>query len=180
MQNNSSKKTSYKELKRRCLILKVNEYNLAAEVGIDPYHIQRYEGWLEKNDELTNQCLDKSLSIMKYSIIRSKFEFPYVYKIREKLNSFKMVFQDCSEYNSCIKRSVVHSEGILSYAEAKGEAVGLEKGRAEGIEKGVEQTALNMLRKNCDTKFISNVTGLIEAKILKLKSKLSKKKNLSY
>ncbi len=56
----------------------------------------------------------------------------------------------------------------------EGERQGLRKGRLEGIQKGRQernkQVVLNMLRKKLDTSLISEVTGLSEKAIKKLKN----------
>jgi len=46
---------------------------------------------------------------------------------------------------------------------------GIEQGIEQGLEQGIEQTAKNMLNKNTDIKFISEVTGLSIEEIEKLK-----------
>ena len=48
---------------------------------------------------------------------------------------------------------------------------GLAKGRQEGMEKGMELVAHNMLKENMNISLISQVTGLSQDHILKLKSK---------
>ena len=52
----------------------------------------------------------------------------------------------------------------------KGRMEGIEKGRMEGIEKGRMEVILNMLKKKTDISFISEVTGLSEKEIKKLKN----------
>ncbi len=46
----------------------------------------------------------------------------------------------------------------------------MEEGRKEGMEKGMQQVALNMLKKSADMAFISEVTGLSEKELKKLKN----------
>ena len=70
----------------------------------------------------------------------------------------------------------------LEYAVQKGRQEGMEKGREEGMEKGMEkgreegrqeerqQVVANMLKKQADIAFISEVTGLSQDEINKLKN----------
>ena len=66
----------------------------------------------------------------------------------------------------------------LEYAVQKGRQEGMEKGRQEGMEKGMEKgmqaekqaVALNMLKKQADMAFISEVTGLSVNEINKIKN----------
>jgi hypothetical protein len=57
-------------------------------------------------------------------------------------------------------KEAVHSQDVLTAAEAKGEA------------RGVEKTAINMLKQKLNTELITSVTGLSSENILKLKNKL--------
>ena len=47
---------------------------------------------------------------------------------------------------------------------------GMQKGRKEGMQKGMQKVVLNMLKKQADVAFISEVTGLSEEEIKKLKN----------
>ncbi|CAN0587439.1 unnamed protein product [Ectocarpus sp. 12 AP-2014] len=114
-------------------------------------------------NDVINQEIDEWLYVMKHSDTRADFKSPYMSKVQEKLNVLKMSLEERNDYYSYLKEAV-HSQDVLSSAEAKGEA----RGKAEGIEK----TAINMLKENSAIKFISTVTGLSKDEILKLKNKL--------
>ena len=68
----------------------------------------------------------------------------------------------------------IREEGMQVGLE-KGMQVGLEKGMEKGLEKGLEKgkkkVALNLLEKNAELSFISEVTGLSVKEIEKLKDK---------
>ncbi len=48
---------------------------------------------------------------------------------------------------------------------------GMEKGMQKGMEKGMQKVALNMMQKKLDISFISEITGLSEEEIKKLKNR---------
>ena len=49
---------------------------------------------------------------------------------------------------------------------------GMQQGIQRGMQQGVQKVVLNMLQKQADISFISEVTGLSEAEIIKLKISL--------
>ena len=59
----------------------------------------------------------------------------------------------------------------LEYATQKGIQQGREEGKAEGMQKGMQAVALVMLKKQADIAFISEVTGLSQEEIKKLKNR---------
>ena len=61
-------------------------------------------------------------------------------------------------------------KSIEEIAEEKGLQKGMQAGRAEGMQKGRQQVILNMLKKQTDIGFISEVTGLSEEEIKKLQN----------
>ena len=52
----------------------------------------------------------------------------------------------------------------------KGIHEGMQKGRVEGLQEGRVEMVLNMLKKNAEISFISDVTGLSHEEIKKLKN----------
>ena len=118
-------------------------------------------------DDVINSEIDEWLYVMKHSEIRQGFKSPYMTKVAERLSVIKMSSEERNEYIYYQKQSV-HSQDILSAAEAKGEAKGKAEGRAEAIEK----TAINMLKEKIGDKLISSVTGYSLEEISKLKNKL--------
>ena len=79
------------------------------------------------------------------------------------------------------EKAYAFDEGLEKGIE-KGRAEGIQQGRAEGMEKGRAEgrqeeqraVALNILRKNLDISFISEITGLSEEEIKKLQEKYKK------
>ena len=68
---------------------------------------------------------------------------------------------------------VIHrldKKGWIDEGMEKGLRKGREEGREEGMIKQREQIALNMLKEKAGIAFISKVTGLLEAEIIKLKN----------
>ena len=65
-------------------------------------------------------------------------------------------------------------EYIRAQALQEGVQLGIQEGRQEGVQLGVQkrdkEVIGNMLREKADISFISKVTGLPEAEIVKLKS----------
>ena len=62
-----------------------------------------------------------------------------------------------------------HAEGKAE-GKAEGHAEGKAEGKAEGMQQGMQQVALNMLKKQLDFSLISAVTGLAEEEIKRLKN----------
>ena len=79
--------------------------------------------------------------------------------MQEHLTVLKMNTDERNTYFYYLKEAV-HSQDVLTAAEAKGKV------------KGIEQSVLNMLKQKLDTKLITSVTGLSEDDILKLKNKI--------
>ena len=77
-------------------------------------------------DDVINSEIDEWLYVMKHSEIKQGFKSPYMTKVAERLSVIKMSSEERNEYIYYQKQSV-HSQDILSAAEAKGEA----KGKAE-------------------------------------------------
>jgi predicted transposase YdaD len=122
-------------------------------------------------DDVINSEIDEWLYVMKHSEIRQGFKSPYMKKVAERLSVIKMSSEERNEYIYYQKQSV-HSQDILSAAEAKGEARGKLEGKAEGRAEAIEKTAINMLKEKIDDKLISSVTGYSLEDISKLKNKL--------
>jgi predicted transposase YdaD len=122
-------------------------------------------------DDVINSEIDEWLYVMKHSEIRQGFKSPYMTKVAERLSVIKMSSEERNEYIYYQKQSV-HSQDILSAAEAKGEARGKLEGKAEGRAEAIEKTAINMLKEKIDDKLISSVTGYSLEDISKLKNKL--------
>ena len=105
--------------------------------------------------ELNNDSLKKALNVLE-------------------VMNFSLVEKQA--YEEHLKWLMTEAE-TLKKAEEKGEARGIEIGEARGIEigeargeaKGIEKTAINMIKQNLDFKLISQVTGLLEQEIQKLK-----------
>lgn len=110
-------------------------------------------------DDVINGEIDEWLYVMKHSDTKENFKSPYMKKVAERLAVLKMNTDERNTYFHYLKEAV-HSQDILSAAEAKGEA------------KGVEKTALNMIKQKLDTELIASVTGLSSEDILKLKNQL--------
>ena len=75
-------------------------------------------------------------------------------------------------YIPMVKRGLL--EGLAKGRQegiAEGRQEGIAEGRQEGMEKGMELVAHNMLKENMNIALISQVTGLSQDHILKLKSK---------
>ncbi|WP_339052435.1 Rpn family recombination-promoting nuclease/putative transposase [Candidatus Lariskella endosymbiont of Epinotia ramella] len=93
----------------------------------------------------------------------------------EALDQFGWSEQELLSYEEQQKRILDH-QSMLDAALDKGMNIGLEKGIAEGLEKGKVEgklkekkaLAMRLLAKNTDIQFISEVTELSEAEILKL------------
>jgi predicted transposase/invertase (TIGR01784 family) len=117
-------------------------------------------------DDVINSEIDEWLYVMKHSEIRQGFKSPYMTKVAERLSVIKMSSEERNEYIYYQKQSV-HSQDILSAAEAKGEA----KGKAEGKAERDIEIAKNLLSQNVDVNTISIATGLTLEEILKLKNK---------
>ena len=62
----------------------------------------------------------------------------------------------------------------LSQGLEKGIEKGIEKGMEKGMEKGKEQIVISLLKENSGAEFISKITGLSKAKIMKLSRKFKK------
>ena len=109
-------------------------------------------------DDVINSEIDEWLYVMKHSEIKQGFKSPYMTKVAERLSVIKMSSEERNEYIYYQKQSV-HSQDILSAAEAKGES-----------KKAIE-IAKNLLSQNIDINTISVATGLNLEEILKLNNK---------
>jgi len=114
-------------------------------------------------DDVIHGEIDEWLYVMKHSETKKGFKSPYMKKVEERLAVIKMSNSERNEYIYYQKESV-HSQDVLTAAEAKGEA--------RGEARAVEKTALNMLKQKLDSELITSVTGLSSEDILKLKNKL--------
>jgi len=110
-------------------------------------------------DDVIHGEIDEWLYVMKHSDTKESFKSPYMKKVAERLTVLKMNTDERNTYFHYLKEAV-HSQDVLTAAEAKGEA------------RGVEKTALNMIKQKLDTELITSVTGLSNEDILKLKNKL--------
>lgn len=110
-------------------------------------------------DDVIHGEIDEWLYVMKHSDTKESFKSPYMKKVAERLTVLKMNTDERNTYFHYLKEAV-HSQDVLTAAEAKGEA------------RGVEKTALNMIKQKLDTELITSVTGLSSEDILKLKNKL--------
>ena len=77
---------------------------------------------------------------------------------------------------SAVQKGIFQKGGYMDIKEhfkeegrLEGIRKGIQKGRQEGIQKGRQEVILNMLKKKADIAFISQVTGLSEKEIKKLK-----------
>jgi predicted transposase/invertase (TIGR01784 family) len=104
---------------------------------------------------------------MKHSEIRKGFKSPYMTKVAERLSVIKMSSEERNEYIYYQKQSV-HSQDILSAAEAKGEA----KGKAEGKAERDMEIAIAMLVEGDSIEKIAKITGLSVEEIKKLLKKI--------
>jgi len=102
---------------------------------------------------------------MKHSEIKQGFKSPYMSKVAERLSVIKMSSEERNEYIYYQKQSV-HSQDILSAAEAKGEA----KGKAEGASNKAIEIARAMLLEGDSIEKIGKITGLSVGDIKKLKT----------
>jgi hypothetical protein len=117
-------------------------------------------------DDVINSEIDEWLYVMKHSEIKQGFKSPYMTKVAERLSVIKMSSEERNEYIYYQKQSV-HSQDILSAAEAKGEA----KGKAEGKAERDIEIAKAMLLEGDSIEKIGKITGLTLEEILKLKNK---------
>jgi predicted transposase/invertase (TIGR01784 family) len=92
-------------------------------------------------------------------------------KVAERLSVIKMSSEERNEYIYYQKQSV-HSQDILSAAEAKGEAKGKVEGIAEGENKKAIEIARAMLVKNKPVEEIEEFTGLSKEDIARIWKKL--------
>ena len=72
-----------------------------------------------------------------------------------------------------MNQRIGHAKGLKAGL-AKGMKRGLSQGLEKGIEKGKEQIVISLLKENSGAEFISKITGLSKAKIMKLSRKLKK------
>ena len=114
-------------------------------------------------DDVINSEIDEWLYVMKHSEIRQGFKSPYMSKVAERLSVIKMSSEERNEYIYYQKQSV-HSQDILSAAEAKGEA----KGKAEGKAERDIEIARAMLLEGDSKEKIAKITGLSIEEIEKL------------
>jgi len=122
-------------------------------------------------DDVINSEIDEWLYVMKHSEIKQGFKSPYMTKVAERLSVIKMSSEERNEYIYYQKQSV-HSQDILSAAEAKGEAKGRVEGISIGEAKGESKKAIEiaraMLAKKKPIEEIEEFTGLSKGEIEKL------------
>ena len=116
-------------------------------------------------NDIIRKEVDEWLYMLKNSDTKEDFKSPYMTKIKERLSVIKMSAKERSEYYKYLK-DVIHAEDVLAAATSKGEA----KGRAEERAARNIEIAKNMLSKKLDIKLISEITGLSEEDIRKLRS----------
>ena len=103
--------------------------------------------------------------MMKHSEVKEDFKSPYMKKVADRLNIFKMTPSERKEYTAYRNESLKERDYIVS-AEEKG----IEIGKAEGKAEEKIEIAKNLLSQNIDINTISTVTGLPVEKINALKS----------
>ena len=107
-------------------------------------------------DYIINSEIDEWLYVMKHSDIKQSFKSPYMAKVAERLAVIKMSSEERNEYIYYQKQSI-HSQDILSAAEAKGKA-----------ERDIEIAKAMLLDGDAIDK-IAKITGLTIKQIEKLK-----------
>ena len=131
------------------------------DLPFDPIHLKN----------LINSEIDEWLYVMKHSEIRKGFKSPYMTKVAERLSVIKMSSEERNEYIYYQKQSV-HSQDILSAAEAKGEAKGKAEGKVEGKAEGRAEEKMEiaraMLLEGDSIEKIAKITGLSIEEIEKL------------
>ena len=108
--------------------------------------------------------LDEWLYVMKNSKVEPTFKGPCMNKVAQRLSILRMTEEERDEYYKYIKDVATYKDAVDT-AESKGR----EKGKAEGKAEEKIEIAKNMLQKKVDITLISEVTGLSEAEIKKLK-----------
>jgi predicted transposase/invertase (TIGR01784 family) len=121
-------------------------------------------------DDVINSEIDEWLYVMKHSEIKQGFKSPYMTKVAERLSVIKMSSEERNEYIYYQKQSV-HSQDILSAAEAKGEAKGKAEGKVEGRAEEKMEIARAMLLEGDSIEKIGKITGLTNEEIEKLLKK---------
>ncbi|MCB1712990.1 MAG: PD-(D/E)XK nuclease family transposase [Candidatus Riesia sp.] len=109
-------------------------------------------------NDVINSEIDEWLYVMKHAEIKEGFKSPYMDKVAERLSVIKMNSEERNEYIYYQKQSV-HSQDILSSAEAKGK-----------IEEKIK-IARAMLAKNKPIEEIEEFTGLSIEEIEELRGK---------
>ena len=110
-------------------------------------------------NDVINSEIDEWLYVMKHAEIKEGFKSPYMDKVAERLSVIKMNSEERNEYIYYQKQSV-HSQDILSSAEAKGK-----------IEEKIK-IARAMLAKNKPIEEIEEFTGLSIEEIEELRGKV--------
>jgi hypothetical protein len=118
-------------------------------------------------DDVINSEIDEWLYVMKHSEIKQGFKSPYMTKVAERLSVIKMSSEERNEYIYYQKQSV-HSQDILSAAEAKGEAKGKAEGKVEGRAEEKMEIARAMLLEGDSIEKVGKITGLTTEEIEKL------------
>ena len=123
-------------------------------------------------DELLD-LREKWCYLLRESASLTKEQYHYLSNDEEMkmaLNHLNKLSRDEELYQQALTEKInkvayaLDRSGLLE----EGMQKGLQKGRQEGRAKGKQEIALNMLRKNAELSFISEVTGLSEDEILKL------------
>jgi predicted transposase/invertase (TIGR01784 family) len=101
-------------------------------------------------------------------------------KVLDAYHTIEMHNLTTEEYDAYIRNKLAEDAEEIALTDQftkgliTGEAKGIEKGKAEGLAegeaKGIERTAINMLKQNSTVEFISQVTGLSNDEILKLRN----------
>ena len=145
-------------------------------------YYNKTKGNIDKNSKIIRWgallCTEKLSDIAKIigDDLMNKEDKERVIKVvsmfSEECNSFtEEDIEQLTEWKMEEARLAARDEGL-----AEGRAEGHAEGRAEGQAKGMEQEkyqiAINMLKKNYDIAEISEITGLKEEKIIKIKETL--------
>ena len=105
--------------------------------------------------------------MMKHSEVKEDFKSPYMKKVADRLNIFKMTPSERKEYTAYRNESLKERDYIVS-AEEKG----IEIGKAEGKAEEKIALAAKMLSKGKDIEEIMDFTGLSRKEIKNLESKI--------
>jgi predicted transposase/invertase (TIGR01784 family) len=118
--------------------------------------LDRWAGFLTRHDLLNKNKLPK------------EFDDPAIKKALAVLEVMNFGEEERQAYEDHLKWLRMETSAINKRF-AEGEAVGIAKGKAEGKAEKTREIASSMLKKDVDTGLISEVTGLSESEINKLR-----------